>query len=65
MTLILSDVMIKKAMFSYMRVKKQDENMMRWTLQICTNGKHLAQTIDVKFLVMIIGSRSLDGKFWL
>jgi hypothetical protein len=56
----MSDIKIKKAMFSYMRVKIQDENMMRWTLRICMNGKRLAQTIDGKFLVMMIGSRSLN-----
>ena len=40
---------IKKAMFSYLWIKKQDEDMIRRTLLICMNGKCLAQTIDEVF----------------
>jgi hypothetical protein len=46
-TLSLSDIKIKKAMFSYMRVKKQDEDTIRRTLWIGMNGKMYVMMIVV------------------
>jgi hypothetical protein len=49
-TLSISDIKVKKVMFSHMWVKKQDEDMIRQIFWICMNRKCMAQTIDGKFL---------------